>query len=454
MNRTTFLSWIILFGLAPVTAMAQGDTPLLPQVLIEEDIVTVESPNNGSGPLWCYGAPVLVRSGERVFASINETGKDVPPLCNTRWRLWERTAKGWVVLHQDERFRNREPCPLVLLGDDTLLLSANSSTQPPGTQYGPCEPNVFRFGFAALSSPPVLELPRWEGTPRFTDHSYRGIGVDGEARETLLFHIDAENGRQYVSVRNPEGEWSAHGFIEFPLRACYPQVALKAGAGHILAIGDIVEPTEEWRKFKKEKTGRDWDYVFRRLFYTWTPDVRTEPFHEPIEIDTVDASAGHITNLDLWLDREGRAYLLYLKQPVQTALMRDRFFPGRKLIRSLECVVVIQGRVEERLTLMTGGEGLDGPDPRYARWQATPDGALYVVYTAGIMKHGRPAGVETRIQRIFPRRGDAAAIPLQQPFSVFFTATERGGSKPSRLLDLYGTGPNGNPLRYARIQLE
>lgn len=454
MNRTTLLSWIILSGLAPVTAMAQGDTPLLPRVLIEEDIVTVESPNNGSGPLWCYGAPVLVRSGERVFVSINETGKDVPPLCNTRWRLWERTEKGWVVLHQDERFRNREPCPLALLGDDTLLLSANSSTQPPGTKYGPCEPDVFRFGLSIPMAPPVLELPRWEGTPRFTDHSYRGIGVDGESREALLFHIDAENSRQYISVRNPAGEWSAHGFIEFPIRACYPQVALKNGAGHILAIGDIVEPTEEWRNFKKEKTGRDWDYVFRRLFYAWSPDAHTRPFHEPLEIDTVDATAGHITNLDLWLDRDGRAYLLYLKQPVQTALMRDRFFPDRKMIRSLECVRVNRGRVEERMTLMTGGEGQDGPDPHYARFQATPEGALYVVFTAGFLNSGQQPVVETRIQRILPRRGDAATIPLRQPFSTFFTATERGGSKSSRLLDLYGIGHNGNPLRYARIQLE
>ena len=97
MNRTTLLSWIILLGLAQATAFSQDDKPLQPVVQVEEDLVSVESPNNGSGPLWCYGSPVLIRSGERVFVSVNETGIDVPPLCNTRWRLWERTEKGWVV---------------------------------------------------------------------------------------------------------------------------------------------------------------------------------------------------------------------------------------------------------------------------------------------------------------------------------------------------------------------
>ena len=40
-----------------------------------------------------------------------------------------------------------------------------------------------------------------------------------------------------------------------PIRACYPQVALRDRAAHVLAIGDIVEPNEAWRAHKKEATG-------------------------------------------------------------------------------------------------------------------------------------------------------------------------------------------------------
>jgi hypothetical protein len=42
---------------------------------------------------------------------------------------------------------------------------------------------------------------------------------------------------------------------------------------------------------------------------------------------------------------------------------------------------------------------------------------------------------------------------LKEPFSVFFTAAERGGSKPSWLLDLFGTGKSPTVLRYARISV-
>ena len=52
------------------------------------------APDNGAGPLWCYGAPLVVRQGERVFVSVMETGEGVPPLSNTRWRLFEREEKG------------------------------------------------------------------------------------------------------------------------------------------------------------------------------------------------------------------------------------------------------------------------------------------------------------------------------------------------------------------------
>ena len=42
---------------------------------------------------------------------------------------------------------------------------------------------------------------------------------------------------------------------------------------------------------------------------------------------------------------------------------------------------------------------------------------------------------------------------LEEPFSTFFTAAERGGSGPSDVLDLFGTGRDPGALRYARIRL-
>lgn len=66
------------------------------RVIAEENIATCEPPTNGSGPLWCYGAPLLVRIDKEVYVSVMETGADVPPLCNTRPRLYRRRDKeGW-----------------------------------------------------------------------------------------------------------------------------------------------------------------------------------------------------------------------------------------------------------------------------------------------------------------------------------------------------------------------
>ena len=76
-------------------------------------MATCKPPNNGAGPLWCYGAPLLVRQGDVVYASVMETGEGVPPLSNTRWRLFRRDERGWKLVRQPEGFRHREPCPLV-----------------------------------------------------------------------------------------------------------------------------------------------------------------------------------------------------------------------------------------------------------------------------------------------------------------------------------------------------
>ena len=44
-------------------------------------------------------------------------------------------------------------------------------------------------------------------------------------------------------------------------------------------------------------------------------------------------------------------------------------------------------------------------------------------------------------------------LALKTPFSTFFTASERGGSRPSNVLDLFGIGADGETLRYARVRV-
>jgi hypothetical protein len=425
-----------------------------PAVEVEETVATCDPPGNGAGPLWCYGAPLLFRLGDTVFVSAMETGEGVPPLCNTRWRLFRRSAaNGWELVRAAEAFREREPCPLVGFEDGRMFLCVNPSTRPPGTQYGPCDPHLLEFSATEPTAPPPAVRPIWAPGTQFTDHSYRGIAADGQRGELLLLNIHAGTGEQFWAYRDASGGWSQRGTIRFPIRSCYPQVALRAGAAHVLAIGDIVEPVEEWRRYKFEQTGRQWDYVFRRLFYTWTPDISAVPFAEPVEVDTVEATAGHISNLDLWLDGSGGAHVLYRKNSVQSALLRDRFFPGVPLVTALEHVVMRDGGAATRHTLRTGGEGSSPETPGFARFHATPDGRLFAVYrSAGAHGSDRPASENCLLEVCREPSPEPTPIPLQEPFTTFFTATERGGSPASDVLDLYGVGRDGTVLRYARVR--
>ncbi|GIV19369.1 MAG: hypothetical protein KatS3mg023_1120 [Armatimonadota bacterium] len=418
------------------------------RIIVEETVATCEPPNNGSGPLWCWGAPLLIRAGGEVYASVMETGADVPPLCNTRPRLYrKRGHEGWQMVWAPPAFREREPCPLVVLPRGKALLSVNTSVTPPGTHYGKCEPRLLEFSHDTPSIPKE-HIPPFPQTATFTDHSYRGIAADSQRGEVLLLHIDAHTSEYHYALLKSNGQWDAPGILSFPIRACYPQVALRDRAAYVLAIGDIVEPVEEWRRYKRERTQREWDYVFRRLFFTWTPNVLSEPFCPPIEIDNVDATGGHITNLDLWLDSRGTVHLLYLRQQT-TPLLREKYFPDLPLRATLEHCAVQEGRVVQRQTLLEGGEGLKTPRPLYARFHS-PDGKRLVVVYAATNTDGTRFNA---LLPLLPRRGEPQMIPLREPFSMFFTACERGGNKPSRTLDLFGIAQKPEVLRYACVQL-
>jgi hypothetical protein len=424
-----------------------------PTTEVEEVVATCQPPGNGAGPLWCYGAPLVVRQGDRVFASVTETGAGVSPPCNTRWRLYRRDAGGWQEVRHAGDFREREPCPLASPGPGSLMISVNPSTKPPGTPYGRCDPHLLLVDTLHPDQPPTALRPLWSGAPHFSVHSYRGLAVDASRGDVLVLNIDAETSDQRWNYRPGDGTPSRDGTVRFPIRACYPQVAIRDRSAHVLAIGDIVEPNETWRAYKKQTTGSEWDYVFRRLFYARSPDISRDDFDPPIEVDGVEATGGHIANLDLWLDRRGVAHLLYLKTNT-LPLLRDRFFPGQKVATTLEHVEVERGSVTRRTTLVGGGEG-KAEAPQYARFHAAGDGTLWVVYAATVWDGKGSSRLENRLIRVSPRPPGhhPVRLALVEPFTTFFTATERGGSPASDVLDLFGTGRDPATLRYARIRL-
>ncbi|OHB60134.1 MAG: hypothetical protein A2168_07535 [Planctomycetes bacterium RBG_13_50_24] len=421
-----------------------------------EEVVTSYTPaNNGAGPLWCYGSTVIARQGGDVYLSVIETGEDVPLLCNTRWQLWHRSADGWKLAQAEKEYRQREPCPLAVFQEGPVFLSVNPSTEPAGTKYGPCKPLVLEFNPANPAAPAKTHTPAWADGTYFTDHSYRGFAADGANGELLLLNINARTSEQFISYRHSNGQWHEKGTITFPVRSCYPQVALRDGAAHVMAIGDIVEPVEEWKKLKYEKLKSDWDYVFRRLFYTYTDNIRSADFCTPIEIDTVEKTCGHIRNLDLYIDDTGAAHLLYTKQPHQYEFIRDKYFPGETMAVYLEHVIVKDGKVLSQQTLAERLAGADGFEPSFGRFHIGSKGELYVI-AAGTSNEKGQRTYGNFLGRITAGKDKPKFehIELKHPFGNFFTNTPRGGSKPSDIIDIFGTADDNPNLRYARIHIE
>jgi hypothetical protein len=446
---------------ASASARAAG---LAPVVEIEEDVYTYTNANNGAGPMWCSGSTSLVRVGDEVFASGLETIPDAKPLNNRRWVLFRRGAKGWERVWMDTG-RTREPSPLAAFHDGRVFVSANptlgSGPEPGG---GPARPEVFQFTASDLRSPPLPLKPVWQGSPRFSEHSYRSFAADGAAGEFVLFQNIGYKHAEWT-FRDRAGNWSAQGQLKWPwgaeydkpepIRVCYPNVALRGRAVHFFGVSDIVEPYQAWREFKRELTGQQWDYDFRRLFYTWTRDITKEPFAEWIEIASRDKTCGWVSPGDLWLAPNGEVHLLWTERAIDERL-RAKFFPEAKQSHSLNYAVLREGKMVRRRTLMESTEVKPSLVGSAGRFQVTPDNRLFVVcYASGTEADGRRVS-ENRVMEILPD-GTASApvrLPLAKPFTSYFTTTVRAGSPPSGTLEMLGPrGGAGNTMSYARVRL-
>lgn len=425
-----------------IAACCVQANPLSVEVLAQEDVYTFVPSNNGSGPLWSHGCTSIVRSGSDVLVSQMETGDDVPPLCNTRWRLLRRTNNGWECVGEADQYRQREPASLATTGPGHVFVNVNDSIEPPGTHYGRTRPHLVRFDLTQESSERRTLVPTWDGGPYFTDHSYRGYAADPARDELLMLNIDAQTSVEHACLMNASGETVATGSITFPIRACYPQVQLTDRAVHVLAVSDIVEPVEAWRAYKKEKTGRDWDYVFRILYYAHTPDLTAQDFGVPLEVANVDATGGHISNKDLWAAPDGSVYIMYTAREVATPMMSRKFFPDKSTLDSLYLAVVRDGAVVRRETLVDGTKARQSAD---ARFHVAADGRLYaLIYVSG-------RGGMNLLMPIAPAIGEPIPVPLPRPIAAFSTASPRAGCAPSDTIDILGQ--MGRSMVYAAVQL-
>lgn len=463
-----FVAFFAAFSTLAVTA-AESNAPtpaaLRPVVEIEEEVYRFEPANNGAGPMWCSGSTCLIRTGDKVFASGIETLKGVKPLNNCRWTLWERTADGWQLQQTDPSGRTREPSPLACFDGGPFFLSVNPTLVTDSNAYsGPARPEILQFAPADPKAPYQTLLPKWEGTPAFTEHTYRSFAADGPNREMILLQNIGYTHAEW-SFRDRSGAWSAAGKLVWPwgaeyaqpraVRTCYPNVALKGRAVYFCGVSDIEEPNPEWRAYKKELTGRNWDYDFRRRFYTWTPDVTKTKFQPWVEIASREKTCGWIMPGDLWVAPDGVVHLLWLERALDERL-RAKFFPDAKQSHALNYAQVRDGKVLLRRALFEAVEGRPGEIAAAGRFQVTPDSRLLVVcYVSGTNAAGKSVA-ENRVLELRPEGTvvSQCSLKLKHPMSSYFTATIRAGSAPSKILDMLGHRTDRpGAISYARIRL-
>jgi hypothetical protein len=438
-------------------------------VEVEDEVYTFTPADNGAGPLWCHGSTVVARQDDQVYVAGLETLPGQQPLHNCRWSLYRRGAAGWELVHRDASGRTREPSPVALLAQGDLLVSANPTLTAPGTQAGPARPTVFRFRTGHGQLEPSVELPVWDDTPAFSEHSYRTVTADG-ARNEVLYMQNVGYDVAHMSFLSAEGLWQGAGTLAWPmdssdhtsepLRLCYPNVTLRDRAVHFFGVGDIVEPVEAWRNAKFEITGRKWDYVFRRLFYAYTPDITAQPFSDWLEVANREATAGAMRNGDIYLDEEGVTHLIWCETSVDERI-RDRFFPAETVAHSLEYMALRDGVELERRTLVRAAEGEDCPKPELGRFHVLADGTLLALASFGRNVIGSSLPSPALRLAVVGRPGEARVptwvdIPFSRPMpGTFLTNTVRGGSAPADTIDLVGMCPQQpHTMGYARVRVE
>ena len=464
---------LFLVGMFPdprMSARAEGagsgpEAALAPVVEVENVVYAFTNANNGAGPMWCSGSTPMVRVGGSVFAAGLETLAGVPPLNNCRWQLFGLDGGAdWRVLLSDAEGRTREPSPMVTFDGGRFFLSANPTLgKAPEPGGGPARPTLLEFSAKDPGKPVREVFPGWKGAPRFSEHSYRSFAADGSKRELILFqNIDYTHAEW--AFMDSEGAWSAQGQLKWPwgaeyakpqpIRVCYPNVALKDRQVFFCGVSDVVEPNPAWRAFKKELTGKEWDYDFRRLFFTWTPDIKTEGFKPWIEVASREATCGWISPGDLFVAGDGTVHIVWTERALDERL-RAKFFPDARQSHELHYATIKGGVVTTRRTLYAVEEGKPGLVASAARFQPAPGGELYLVcYVQGTDASGKGVS-ENRIQRVGAEGlvGAPARIPLKTPFVSYFTATPRAGSAPSRTLDMLGMrSGSANEIAYARVR--
>jgi len=420
-------------------------SPVTPEIITEEMFMEYEDSKNGSTPLWNRGASVIVRQNEDVFISMIETNSEWEQPNNVTCSLHQRDDDKWKVI-MELNDPTREPCPIASDGS-SLFISTNKSLGEIS------QPEVVRVQKAILGSETAVLTPVWEEGHNFTAWSYRGLGMDVNNKELLLLNISDDHGYHW-SFLDANGQWSRKGVMNFPLqedgtnlRLAYPNTILQNRSAYIMTVSDVKEPNDEYVAYMLDY-GTDFHYVFRQLYYAWTPDIASQNPSVWKLLASVEPY-GEISNQDVWMAEDGTTHFLWIEESIDSRL--EDFLPDVADTQTLWHAVLKDGEVISRTVLMEYDSR--GIRPNRARFHSLPDGRLFVIVSG----YETAGGVGNRLIELYQDGTHSKAIKLNldEPLDVFQVASQQNGSNPSNYIDLIGaTDWDSTTLNYVRIQLE
>jgi hypothetical protein len=135
--------------------------------------------------------------------------------------------------------------------------------------------------------------------------------------------------------------------------------------------------------------------------------------------------------------------------------LRARFYPDAKQSHALNYAIIRDGKVKVATPIAMAREGEIGLIPGQGRFQVSEDEQLFVFYyLSGTDSDGNHVS-QNRVVQVRDGRasGRHRVVPLEHPFTSFFTATTRAGSPASRVIDLLGQCYGVDGMRYARVRL-
>src|SRR5690606_31521183 len=187
------------------------------QIFDEEKIYKSYPANNGADPMWAHGCTSIVRFEDCVFACGLEIDPDVEGISNCRWLLFKKYENGWMLEGKDLLSVTREPCPLAIFQNGTLVLSINPKYATPCIENCRTRPGILFFLKGNLSkSYSNLMPPNWGDSFGYNDHSYRALGVDGEYNELILFQNYFASEAKW-SFLDHSSEWLTSGSLKWPV---------------------------------------------------------------------------------------------------------------------------------------------------------------------------------------------------------------------------------------------